>query len=352
MVFCVIHAPVFSTGTARSKAKANKPTAFELLDKYTETRDKFRSFISKAENTIEYATKPITKESRLGYSHLKNFNRLEFRYDGKRANQRTYMWGEIFEGRPAVPKKDPYYTSRLRTKEMRRWYGRANLTEDPGRVTIEKRPKVTAEVSLARAYKGHEAIGYLYADDERVDVVLREAGSISVRDKMQQVGKTQCYVIDAQTKKGKYTIWIDPEHGYNIAKAEVTRKAGDILIDKAIKGADRYYTSVSNIRFKLIDGVWIPVEADIKYRWHLPNSFGYAYWEKIHHRVTEFAVNPDHDALDSFASDDIENGAKVSIKGHRSAAGQKKEYIWQDGQAVDDKGQVVFESKSKKAGRR
>jgi hypothetical protein len=319
-----------------------------LLDKYTETRNKFNSFISKAENTIEYATKPITKNSRVGQSHLKNFNRLEFRYDGKRANLRTYRWGKILTAQPTVPKSNPYYTSSLCTKEVQRWYGRANLTEDPGRVTIETKPKVAAEVSLARAYKGHEAIGYLYADDERVDAVLRSTRSMSVRDKMQRVGKTQCYVIDAQTQKGKYTIWIDPEHGYNIAKAEVTRKAGDILIDKAIEGEDRYYTSVSNIRFKMIDGIWIPVEADIKYRWHLPNSFGYAYWEKIHHRVTDFLVNPDHDALDSFASDDIENGAKVRIKGHRNA-GQMTEYKWQDGKVVDKDGREVDTDKLIKA---
>jgi len=337
--------------TVAQPATAKNPTVLELLDKYTETRNKFHSFISKAENTIEYSTKPITKESRVGHSHLKNFNRLEFRFDGERANLRTYRWGKIFEGQPAIPKNNPYYTSSLRTKDVQRWYGRADLTEDPGRVTIENKPKVAAEVSLARAYKGHEAIGYLFGDDERVDTVLRSARNISVRDKMQRVGKTQCYVIDAQTKKGKYTIWIDPEHGYNIAKAEVTRKAGDILIDKAIEGEDRYYTSVTNIRFKVIDGIWIPVEADIKYRWHLPKSFGYAYWEKIHHRVIDFVVNPDHDTLDSFASDDIENGAKVRIKGHR-VAGQMTEYTWQDGKVVDKDDREVFYSKAKKPSRR
>jgi hypothetical protein len=98
----------------------------------------------------------------------------------------------------------------------------------------------------------------------------------------------------------------------------------------------------------MIDGIWIPVEADIKYRWHLPNSFGYAYWEKIHHRVTDFLVNPDHDALDSFASDDIENGAKVRIKGHRNA-GQMTEYKWQDGKVVDKDGREVDTDKLIKA---
>jgi hypothetical protein len=50
MVFCVILDSVYSTGTARSRAKPKKPTAFELLDKYTETQNKLKSFILRYED--------------------------------------------------------------------------------------------------------------------------------------------------------------------------------------------------------------------------------------------------------------------------------------------------------------
>jgi len=321
------------------------PTALELLDKYAETRNNFRSFISKTENSIEYETKPHSNEIRFMRAYLKNFKREEFRFDGKRANLRTHFWGKIIPGRPTVPENNPYYKSRLRTEDVERWYGRADITNDPGRVTLKKRPEIAAEVSLARAYKGHEAIGYLFGDDERVDVVLRRALNISVRDKMDEIGGSQCYVIDALTRRGKYTIWIDPEHGYNIAKAKVIRKGGDIHDNKkTIADGDQYYTLLSNVQFKQIDGVWVPVEADIKYRWNLPTK-KYDYWENIHHRVTEFIMNPDHDALGSFAWDDIQNGAKVIVAGVEGIT-----YRWQNGKVVDADGRVIMDFRPKKEG--
>jgi len=321
-----------------------------LLDKYAETRNNFRSFISKTENTIESEVKPITKKSRFGHSRQKKFNRQEFRFDGKRSNLRVYLWGEVFPNSPIVPENDPYYTSLLKTETYARWYGRANLTNDLGRMTLNRsiQPENKLKTAVSRGYKGHEAIGYFYGDDERADVVLRRALNISVRDDMEKIGASKCYVIDAQTKRGTYTVWIDPAHGYNIAKAEVLRKGGDVSggvqDSRTIKQGDKEYTLLSNVRFKQIDGVWVPVEADIKYRWHLPKSFGYAYWEKIHHRVTEFIINPDHDAFGSFEWDDIQNGAKVEIV---QVCGIS--YIWQDGQVVDENGRVIMDCRPKKA---
>jgi hypothetical protein len=52
--------------------------------------------------------------------------------------------------------------------------------------------------------------------------------------------------------------------------------------------------------------------------------------------------------LGSFIPDDIPDGATVYIKG----IPRKTKHTWQDGQVVDEKGKVVFDSKSKKAGGR
>jgi len=318
--------------------------ASELLDKYTATRDKFNSFISKTENTIEFENTPTKSNSRFGYTHLKNYNKIDFRFDGRRSYTRRHYWGDISKNFVGVPENDPFYSSKFNNDDLNlsRGYGRNNI-KDPGFVTIHKdfQWKNAAEVCLARGYKGHEVLGYMLGDDQRIDVVLRTMTTdISVRDRMEEIGGSQCYVIDTQTKKGKYTVWIDPSHGYNIARAEVLRQGGDLESDNAtpIQEGDQKYILLSNVQFKQIDGVWIPVGADIDYRWNLSEKYGYTYWEKIHHKVTDFIINPDHEALGSFEPDDIQNGAKVKI-----AQVPDINYTWQDGKVVDANGKIIVD---------
>jgi hypothetical protein len=322
------------SGNADAGAATKHPTTTELLAKYTDTRDKFNSFTSKTENSIELETLPTSNDSRRGKSHRKYFKKIDFRFDGERVNLRTHFWGDVSPGQPTVPESDPHYTSLLSNENFERWYGTANSNE-PGHMNLDKRaiPKEEHGETLARAYKGHEVLGYLYGDDERVDVVLRRARKISVRDKTERIGRSQCYVIDARSERGSYTLWIDTEHGHNIAKAEVVREGGDVFHRNiTIQSGDSYRTSLSNVQFKKIDGVWIPVEADIKYINDSTNKFGYKSWENIHHKVTEFIMNPDHDALGSFESDDIRNGAKVEI------VQMSGKHAWQDGKVVDAQG--------------
>ena len=337
--------PKKPAGSAESKPKSQTkkhPTALALLDRYAATRNKFSSFISKTENSIEFDLK--SHNPRFRNMHIKNFRREDFRFDGKRSNMRVYLWGDVLPNLPIVQKNNPQYNSYLRTATCSRWYGRGNLTNDPGRMTIDRSNQESyLEMAVSRGYKGHEAIGYFYGDDERADVVMRRALNISVRDDMEEIGASRCYVIDAITKRGKYTIWIDPEHGYNIAKAEIMRKSGDIAFDinKILESGEQYYTQLSNVRFKQIDGVWVPVEADIKYRWKRPKMYDYK--EDIHHKVTEFIINPDHDALGSFEWDDIQNGTEVEIVQVHGIT-----YRWQDGKVVDKTGRVIMDCKTKK----
>lgn len=315
-------------------AYTENPSASDLLNKYSATRDKYSSFISKTENTVEFELSPTGSNARFSYTHQKNYSKIDFRYDGKqRSNVRTYSWGDVSQIKTNVPEKDPLYTSRLRDVDLFIGYGRGNLTTDPGKVDMNKNvnPGKHAEQSLARAYKGHETLGYLYGDDERMDVVLKQAANINVRDNMDVINGSKCYIIDAQTKRGQYSIWIDPNHGYNIAKAEVTRKEGDLRNenDPPVAKGDQEYTLLSNVKFKQIDDVWIPMEANIYHRQNLSTLFGYNSWEKIAYKVTEFLVNPDHEALGSFKPDDIQNGAIVNVLQYPGI-----HYTWQDGKLV------------------
>jgi hypothetical protein len=178
---------------------------------------------------------------------------------------------------------------------------------------------------IATEYKGAPLMGICAGDYDRVDSILRKADNISLQQKTEQVGGSQCYVIEAVTKRGKHKVWIDPEHGYNIAKIEVQKKRGDLIRYSWPVRTDMSF-SLRNVRFAKIDGVWVPMEADMQQdENNRTRRTGTIKW---HHKRTQMTVNPDHNALGSFVHGDIPDGTKVSI------AGSHGKYIWQNGGPV------------------
>ncbi|GAG08245.1 unnamed protein product, partial [marine sediment metagenome] len=141
----------------------------------------------------------------------------------------------------------------------------------------------------------------------------------------------------------KYKIWIDPQHGYNIAQAEISRggEGTEFGNDREISIS----TYLRNVQFKKIDDVWVTMEADYGfYRKMVAGDFE----SSDHHcKRTEFVLNPDHEALGSFETNFIRNGASTNLIGTPGIL-----YTWQDGQVVDEKGRKVdlekVKAKSKK----
>lgn len=319
------------------QAKPKRVSISELLDKYAETQDKVQSFIAETVSLAE------TVSSNPRYKGKKRYYRTsyELRSDGEREYTLMYMWSNISSPGKVKSKAEASYLSNL-------WDGKSFLSyardkrNDLGSVIINRASK-NPEKIVPRSGDG-TAMGYLHGDYIRVDSILRKADTISVRDKTEHIGGSECYVIDAETKRGKYTLWIDPKHGYNLAKAEVRRREGDLSQGRPLpKGT--LSSSLENVRFEKVDGVWVPMEWDIKVT---------AYWlddyliSKTHDKRTAITLNPDHEALGSFVPNDIKNGARVFVMGVRGI-----KYTWQDGQVVDEKGRKVdlekIKVKSKKA---
>jgi hypothetical protein len=155
-------------------------------------------------------------------------------------------------------------------------------------------------------------MGYFFGDDERVDSILRRSEKVSVRDRLERVGRSKCYVIDAVTGRGRYTLWIDPEHGCNIAKAESSQETGDLSDgDRRLPRGRGKYSYLKNVKFEKIDGVWVPMEGDMEFGHQEPGS---DYRQKKHHKRREVILNPDHEALRSFYPDDIPSGTEVHVQ--------------------------------------
>ena len=141
-----------------------------------------------------------------------------------------------------------------------------------------------------------------------------------------------CYVLDAVTERGRYTLWIDPEHDYNLAKAIMRRRPGDlrgnVVKDQRLSKEARNDLVLDNISFKKFGEVWVPVSFDGEGEWILSRRL--ANKVRRHTEMTDIVFDPDHEALRSFVPDDIEDSAEVANVTGESAS----RYIWQDGKLM------------------
>ncbi len=308
MLICAGFVPVCSAKAILRRTKEKYPTALELLDKYAETQDRLQSFRLKSKDMINSSWSFQGGQNRLQYRET------DFRFDGDRTSFRDNIWGDI--GRRSFTRNEAKYYSTLWNRKSFIRHSRRSDLSTVGKVVFhndKKRGEKLGKETVSRTYQGHSLMGYFYGDDERVDSILRQAASISVRRENEKVNGIDCFVIDATTlERGRYTLWIDPEHGYNIAKAELRRdgKHQHKFYGRPMREDEKILASLENVRFKKIDNVWVPKEADdsVNRTWDKDQDF---YRYKVHHERVEFVLNPDHEALNSFASDDIPNGASV-----------------------------------------
>jgi hypothetical protein len=305
---------------------AEQLSVSDLLDRYAANQGQLKSFVVRTKATL---TQEVTQDEVPSHSSVEQ-QIVEFRYEKDGGDFRAYYRPKdahsAEDGSPVSA--DQYYTYLWDRERYIEHYRGPTLDDSHAYVSSSRKDIKDA---ITRGYFGAGSIlGFLYGDVEQFDSILRQADSICVRDQPEQVGSAACYVIDAKTKSGTYTVWLDPEHGYGIAKAVVHKGPEDLRFGRppdSYKSApyEHEIFSIRNVRFKNIEGVWVPMEADFRIDSKGPNR---ASMTDIHHRVTELVLNPDHDALGSFVPD-VENGTKVYIE---EAPGIV--YTWQDGKLI------------------
>jgi hypothetical protein len=320
---CAIYlAALILTSATALAAETNPPplTASELLDKFVKAQDQITSFIAKGE------------ESNTGGAgfHVDYRSRFEMRFDGRRVSDRTWSWGKVTPERQ-WSREDPWYLSHLRGVGDRQYeYQHASKT-DLGHVYATK-PRRSPGPDCVTPLN----LFYLWNDSDRVDASMREAGpALRLREKMESAGwvPSPCYVLEARTSRGRYTLWLDPAHGYQMAKAEFRQSPGDLVGTNRLKG--NVLSLVRRVRFEQVAGIWVPMEAE-KFSHHdAAAGGGTSEW---HYKLTEFILNPDHDHLGSFVPDDVREGAMVS---YMTASGGMAHGVWRKGQIVGTDGSLI-----------
>jgi hypothetical protein len=288
----------------------------ELLDRYAANQDKLKSLIVKTEERF------ISKWS---HASSPNFVRwiTEIRTDGERIYVKMRIWDDLDADNAPTPIDGDQQLIEI-------WNGKLYIkcydipTEIPKKYMKRVRISTTErhKRSTYFTYTGVPFLGIRYGRYERIDTVLRQADSVAVRDKLEHVGSASCYVIDAKAKSGNYTVWIDPEHGFNIVKADIHAGPNNSFGRRTFGDQDSESLSIRVTRFEKINGVWIPMEADLyntssrKVRSSVRNT--------IHHTITQIILDPDHEALDSFTPE-IKNGTEIRDLDSRAR------YTWQEG---------------------
>jgi len=293
---------------------ADMPSVSELLDRYTANQDSLSSFIAKTE-TVESAIFP-NKDQPTYMRRIK-----ETRVDGERIHINTKTWYKL----PSIDAPTPIKNAKI---FYHLWDGDRYMTYRVGLRVDMNRNKKTIKQGLKIVNTGLPFFGIRYSDDERLDTVLRQAKTISVRDKLERAGSEDCYIIDAKTASGTYTIWIDPQHGYQVAQVEIRVGPGEHFRFRTLDDNESRFLSIRNIRYENIEGIWIPMEADIHEEGIKPEPDQKVIIDS-HPKIMQITLNPDHEALGSFVPD-IENGTPVIDRDF----GVK--YTWQDGELIPD----------------
>jgi len=308
----------FAASCLAASGEGRPPTAGEVLQRFADTQDQQRSFILKCEDTVE-----STGTGRSTPFRIREVR--EVRTDG----ERCYIHTSESEGNNGFPNLPLW----------RLWDGRQMLTYSHARQP-QNDYLIIDKISVSKAnlegqgYDHNPSRGYLGQDKERMDAILRHASKISVRLQTERVGNSDCWVIDAVAPQGKYTVWVDPQHGYNLAKAEVHKGEGDRERDTVLPKNTTVRSSVVNVRFSSVAGTWVPMEAQSTLEWRTPEGWSLA---KTTHKITEITLNPDHQKARSFALMPIRNGAQVVIAG----APQTPAGRWIDGEIIDTDGNRV-----------
>ncbi len=317
-------------------------TVSELLNKLNEKLDSFNSIIVKSEYSVvfDYNFSNNLNDSLFAGRSYKGtkYERAEYRRDSERVYCRTYEWGNVNQQAPDIPKEHPLYNLNNYAYGQLYQNGKNLISETGGLAVLTKLDSYNGQGHTSKCITGH--ILPSYDERHRIDLILKKAESLSLRARTENITGSECYVIDSETNFGRIALWIDPAHGYNIARAEYKSKPRSPLFNGTI--TNQSVTScLENVHFKKIDGKWVPVEMDFSQNIQYdPDSHSN---EKYHHKVTEIVLNPDHDALGSFDNPlenpkndpELKNGTQVRISGVRT------KFTWHDGKVVDSNGHEV-----------
>lgn len=304
-----------------------KLTAQELIAKYSESSKYGLSQVTKSQTLVEFYQSQNDQEPSYELyktefrRHLDNFDIIQNSSLGFKEKDHPEI-GKVQNTRCIWDTKLLYD----------HWFfnGSSENISPENPVIVSLHGSISANRNFCIGYYGAPFDGTFTGDLEPLPVILARSLEISIREHKEFVGNSECYIIDARGQNGKYTIWIDPEHGYNIIQAESEKTGRNIAYgtqmgDVATMPITGFKFSIKNIRLEEIQGHWVPMEGDF----FIETTRGSVVsTTKRHHRRTSVELSPDFDKIGAFIPN-IPNGTNILIMETPSI-----KYIWQDGKPI------------------
>ncbi len=344
----VIHSCAACGASVITPRPPGKLSACELLKRFADTQAQLKSFVVRSESSLQDEVFTPQPGKTAHWSATDTF------LDGHQVSFRSRMWGHL-PGGIQKSKDKPYYQSRHYDGQWRyayeQSYWQAKDAPSPrvgaGMLVLDrvKQPKDLIE-TLGACQSGYcgflMGLGVLPHDNLRIDARLGEAALIRVRDGLELAGaaRSPCYVLEADTPHGYYTVWLDPAHGYQMARGTLQRRPGHQRGGWTLQAGESDRGFVDQVRFEKFGDVWVAVELS----GGLDNTFvgGHRSSRRFQTKVSQFLLNPRPEALGSFVPDDIRDGAVVYAPGLTNANGTLIRCHWQDGRVVDSAGKIVM----------
>jgi len=343
--------------TARLAVQQKRAKALGLVDKYAQALDSTASFIEHYERTGEYRGCYPPSHPYYAYHGGKAFRyqvplRGVFKFkENKGWYKSDYRWGYFNPEHKNVPEDKPIYILRVTSMDISYFHQVYKNRSPLGSGTWVKMTRRTLEPPDCVVGISH-LLGYVDTD-ERLDEVLRKAKYISVRDRTEIVRGSACVVIDAHTRYGQFSLWLDPSHGYHAARIRRKAAEGEYTHHHIIPRGSIATGYLDVLEFKKVDDTWVPVDANAGFH-RTMGSPAYYMDEDHRYKRTQIILNPDHDKLGSFADPIFEepdndpelvNGTSFKIDmGERERGGK---YTWRDGKLIDENGREVDMDKLK-----
>ncbi len=310
-----------------AEAVEERAGVLQLLEGYAETQKQLRSYVVKIQKTELNVVRPMdgaVKERSISYS--------EVRTDGGRFYVEERTPTDMLAENGAALAGDVVSTTWVWDGRVLYAYVRysdayakaVGLRTAQGAMIIYNDAHGKQVRELAAQHRPGTLGQLLGVGDERIDGVLRGTQNVSVRDEMDGVSGSDCYIVDAivwsRRQRYKYKVWMDPEHGYNVAKAIVWAQGG-------------MQRSYANVIFRQVDDIWTPVSYEAQERRSEPLDGEEMLKSQV--RVTNIVLNPDHKELGSFRPRP-DDGAEVVIR--ESGGVERRGFHWRGGKVVDGKG--------------
>jgi hypothetical protein len=193
------------------------------------------------------------------------------------------------------------------------------------------------EILLKYDSKSSFLDGLLPGGIEHLATIMLKSSNLSLKPEKENIDGRPCYVMEATGKYGYYKLWVDPDCGYNIRRAIMRKKLGDIMEDGDVlskEGTEAIEIIVDQIKLENFNGVWFPVEGTaVNNQVYKGKEYHYQYVASR----SNIKWNPDFEEIGAFKMD-LPDGAFI-----RNDEMPGILYEWQDGRIIPYIDDLVIE---------